>query len=241
MSKLPPRVPLRIIQHWKCKFGKRWRRKTAICGENTCVIADGFPWRINCFPEPNDSHLLMAYWTSAFICLGKLLIAGPVFVANARFWSFNTSGRSLIQFMANAASSRMLKLARSMKSLISACCRYCGAWIEMTLPWIYGLQELFEFAIPLEPHVCVSLVPTQVVVRDCQNYEKSTWVSFHARESIGRDTFSEGIVPFFQKPNLSWFWSQNKEMFTTKNLIFCYGQAQTALLPYDFFFASSFW
>ena len=36
-----------------------------------------------------------------------------------------------------------------------------------------------------------------MVVRDCQNYEKSTWVSFHARDSIGSDTFSEGIVPFF--------------------------------------------
>ena len=56
-----------------------------------------------------------------------------------------------------------------------------------------------------------------MVVRDCQHNEKSTWVSFHAGESIGSDTFSEGIVPFFQPPNLFWFWAQNKEMFTTKD------------------------
>ena len=113
VSKLPPSLPSRIIQHWKCIFGKRWRRRTAICGEKSCAIADGFPWRINCFPELNDSHLWMAYRTSAVIFLGKLLIAGPVTVANA-------------------ASSRMAKLARSRKSLTSAYCRYCGAWIEIT-------------------------------------------------------------------------------------------------------------
>ena len=61
--------------------------------------------------------------------------------------------------------------------------------LKWPLPWIFSLQELFELVILLEPHVCVSLEPTQVVVRDCQSNEKSTWVSFHARESIGSDTF----------------------------------------------------
>ena len=43
MSKLPPRVLWRIIQHSKCIFGKKTRRRTAICGEKSFAIADGFP------------------------------------------------------------------------------------------------------------------------------------------------------------------------------------------------------
>ena len=172
MSKLPPMVPSRITQHWKCKFGKRWRRRTATCGEKTCVIADGFPWRINCFPVPNDSHLLMAYWTSAFICLSKLLIAGPVIVANARFCSFNPSGPSLIQFVANNASSRMLNWQDPGSHWSAHTADTVALELKWPLPWIYSLQELFELVILLEPHVCVSLELTQVVVRDCQHYEK---------------------------------------------------------------------
>ena len=133
MSKLPPMVPWRIIQHWKCLCGRKWRRRTDICGEKSFAIADGFlPWRINCFPNPKDSHLFKAYWTSEVIRFGNLRTARPVIVANARFWSSNPSGRSLIQFVANAAPSRVLKLAMSRKSLISAYCRYGSAWIEIT-------------------------------------------------------------------------------------------------------------
>ena len=47
---------------------------------------------------------------------GKLLIAGPVTEVNAS-----------MQLDATVASSRILNLARSRKSLISACCRYGGA------------------------------------------------------------------------------------------------------------------
>ena len=31
------------MQHWKCIFGKKRRRKTAIRGENVAASADGFP------------------------------------------------------------------------------------------------------------------------------------------------------------------------------------------------------
>ena len=92
-------------------------------------------------------------------------------------------GRSLIHFVANVASSLKLKFARSRKSLISANCRYCRAGIET------------ELAIPLEPLAHVKSVQTQVVVRDRQNYEKSSWVAFLAGESIGSGTSAEGIVP----------------------------------------------
>ena len=78
----------------------------------------------------------------------KLLNLGPVMVVNALFRRFNPSSRSLKQFVANAASSRMLKLARSWKSLISACCRCCGARVEPLLPYIYSVQGLFGLAIP---------------------------------------------------------------------------------------------
>ena len=121
-------VPWSNMQHWKCIFGKKWRRRTAICGENFAAISDRFPWRINCCPGPKDSHLLVACWTSAVPFFGKLLITGPAMVANARLWSFNPSSRSSIQFVANAASSFKLRLARSRKSLFNACCRYWGAW-----------------------------------------------------------------------------------------------------------------
>ena len=53
-----PRVPWSNIQHWQCFFYQKWRRKTAICAEKALAIADGFPWKINCLPEPNDSHVL---------------------------------------------------------------------------------------------------------------------------------------------------------------------------------------
>ena len=69
--------------------------------------------------------------------------------------------------------------------------------LKEPLLWICSRQELFALAILLERHVCVSLVRIQVVVGDCPSYERSTWVSFHAGESIGSDIFSEDIiVPF---------------------------------------------
>ena len=64
------------------------------------------------------------------------------------------------------------------------------------LPWLYNLQELFGLAIPLEPLAHARLVLTQVDIRECQKYGKSTQVSCHAGGSIGSGTSFEGIVPF---------------------------------------------
>ena len=47
-------------------------------------------------------------------------------------------------------------------------------------------------------------------------------------------SFLKILLHLFQPPNLVWLRSQNKKMFTNTDLNFCYGQAQTALLPYDF-------
>ena len=178
----------------------------------------------------------MAYWTSAFICLGKLLIAGPVIVANARFWSFFPSGRSLIQFRANAASSRMLELARSRKSLISAYCRYCGAWIEITFA--------LDIQSPRTVRTCHSVGTTCLResgtnTSGCKRLPKLWKINlgfFPRRRIHWQWYFFWRYCTFFQTPNLSWFWSQCEQMFTAKDLIFCYGQAQTELLPYDYFF-----
>ena len=49
------------------------------------------------------------------------------------------------------------------------------------------------------------LVRTQVVVRDCQDCEKSTWESLHAGRSIGGGTFLN-VVYLLQPPSSSWFW-----------------------------------
>ena len=72
-SKFPPKVPWSNIQNQKCMFGKTWRRQTDHLREKSYAIADGFPWRIKCVHEPKDSHLLMAYWTSAVKIFCKLL------------------------------------------------------------------------------------------------------------------------------------------------------------------------
>ena len=83
---------------------------------------------------PEDLHLLIACWTPAVRFFGKLLRTGLAMVANARFWSFFPSSRSLIEFVANAASSCTLKLTRSRKTQINACCRCWGAWTLITFP-----------------------------------------------------------------------------------------------------------
>ena len=99
---------------------------TILCNCRWIPVKDqSFPWA-QWLAFVNSVHDICSH------IFGWLRTAGPPIVANARFWNFNRSGRSLIQFVANAASSRMLNLARSKKSLISAYCRYCGAWIEST-------------------------------------------------------------------------------------------------------------
>ena len=142
-------------RHWGCPevtcnngkaySAKEWRRRTAICGEIFAAIADGFPWRINCCPGPKALHLSTACWTSAVRSFGKLLIFGPVMVANARFWSFNPSSRSSMQFVSNANSSCALMLVqkvtvqRMLSILRRLNCNYPS-------PWIYSLQILSELA-----------------------------------------------------------------------------------------------
>ena len=142
------------------KWRHRWQQRCQRCLRECLVVSNstetacsakhdvqGLPYAVqNPLQLPMDSRegsnvpfnpmtriLLMAYWTSAVMFSGYLRKAGPVIVANAGFWCFNTSGRSLIKFWANTASSCMLKLARSRKSLICACmCRHRGARIEIT-------------------------------------------------------------------------------------------------------------
>ena len=60
---------------------------------------------------------------------------------------------------------------------------------------MYNLQELNELAIPLERLAHVRSVQTPVSAKDRQNYENSTGVAILARESIGSETSSQGIVP----------------------------------------------
>ena len=43
------------------------------------------------------------------------------------------------------------------------------------------------------------------------------------------------ILHLSQPSNLSWFWSQNKEVFSARNLMFCHVNTQMVLLPYHFF------
>ena len=164
-------------------------------------------------------------------------------MANARLWSFNPSGRSLIQFVANTASSRMLKFASSRKSLISACCRYCGAWSETTFA--------LDIQCPRTVRTCHSVgtecpreagtdssgfdqLPKLWDKNYCRNCEKSIWVSCLEGVSIDSGIFSEGIVHCSQPPNLSCLWSRCKDMFSAKDLIFCHGETWTVRLPYDF-------
>ena len=58
------------------------------------------------------------------------------------------------------------------------------------------LQELCVLAILLEPLGHARLVSTPVVAEECQDCERSIWVSRHARGSIANGTFSEDIAPF---------------------------------------------
>ena len=60
---------------------------------------------------------------------------------------------------------------------------------------MYNLQDLNELAIPLERLAHGRSVQTQVSAKDRQNYVKPTRVATLARESIGSETSSQGIVP----------------------------------------------
>ena len=121
-------------------------------------------------------------------------------MANARFWSFTPSGRSLIQFVANTASFYMLNLAKSRKSVISAYCRYAGVRIQITFA--------FDIQSPRTDRHCHSVGTTrsrEIGIHssgrknNCRNCKKSTWVSCHAGGSIGSGTFLVWIVcTFFQ-------------------------------------------
>ena len=228
-----------------CSTGTPYSAKHDVVGltyavRNPLQLPMDSPWRINCFPDPNDSHMSMACWTSAVVLFGWLRTGGPVKVANARFWSFNSSGRPLIQFVANAASSRMFKLARSRKSLISAYWRYGGARIVINL--------VLDIQSPRTVRTCHSVGTTRsreagTNSSGCKRFP-TLW-KFHlgffaSQECPLAVILLLKVLCLLQPPKLSWFWSQNKEMFTAEDLVFCYGQAQTVLLPYDFFLVSIF-
>ena len=143
--------------------------------------------------------------------------------------------------MADAASSRMLKLARSRKSLIRIYCRYCGARIEINvvLDIQYPIQELSVLAIPLEPLAHVKLVRSQLVVKDRHNYEKSNWVVSHAGGSIGSGTSSEGIV--LSSTTKSFLIRVlNEGNVYHREFDILRWHAQTVLLPHDFFLVRVF-
>ena len=117
-------------------------------------------------------------------------------------------GRSLIPFVASTASSRMLKLAISRKSLIRTYCRYWGAWIEIA--FALGKQSPCP-DLPFGSNHSLAhakSVQTQVVVTARQNYETSTWVSCHARGSIGTGSFFWRVLYLLWTPNLSCFCPQ---------------------------------
>ena len=120
---------------------QKWSRRTAICGEKFLCKYRLIPVQDQLFPWVQWFAFVNGVPNICSHIFGKLRTAGRVIVANARFWSFFPSGRSLIQFVANNPSSRMLKLARSRKLLISACCRYCGAWIERVLCLGYTVSK----------------------------------------------------------------------------------------------------
>ena len=102
--------------------------------------------------------------------------------------------------------------------------------MESLLLLIFSLQGLCGSAMPWEPLAHARLALTPVDATDCRDCEKSTWVSCHAGKSIGSGTFSEGIVPFSTR-----LWSENKEVFSAKDLMLCHRQTQMVLLPYHFF------
>ena len=204
-------------------YSVKWRRRTDICGEKSLAIANQFPWRINCFPEPNDAHLLKAYWTSAVMFCRWLREAGPAIVASARFWSFNHSGRSLIQFVANVASSRMLNFARSRKLLIRVLGRYGGARIETT--------SAFEIQSPRTERTChsVGTIGSREIGTNLSVCKMSPrlWKILSTQEDPSAVILLLKVLYLIQPPNLPWLKSETEEMFTTENLIFCYGQEQT--------------
>ena len=101
------------------------------------------------------------------------------------FVVFNPSGRPLIQFVANAASSRVLNLARSRESLISAYCRHGGARNEIT------------FAFPRIERTCHSVGTT--CSRGRYELKWLSWIAKIMENPPGFLATKEGVQP----PNLS--------------------------------------
>ena len=96
---------------------------------------------------------------------------------------------------------------------------------------IEALVLKITFALDIKSSKCcpnlarLGLILT--VVTDCQDCEKSTWFFFHAV------LFLE-VLYLLQPPNSSCFWSQNKEVFSAKDLMLCHGQTQSVMLPKNF-------
>ena len=70
MSESWPRVPWSNIQHWKCTLGNKMTSKYCHMREKSLAIADGLPWRINCFHEPK----IRICW----LCSGRLQLGFTV-------------------------------------------------------------------------------------------------------------------------------------------------------------------
>ena len=188
-------------------------------------------WEIPCSCRciPVEDQLFPGAQRFAFV-YSVLDSCSHIFRQTAHCWTCHPSGRSFIQFVANAASYCRLRWARFRKSLISACWRYCVAWIEVTFD--------LDLQSPRTVRTCHAVGTT--CLRDtgthssgCRRLPKLWKIHlgvFPRTRVQGRFFF----LFFLQPPDLSWIWCQNEKMFTTTDLIFCYGQAQAVLLPYDF-------
>ena len=173
----------------------------------------------------------MTYWISAVKFFGKQLNAGPVMVANVRFWSFNPSGRSLNQFVANTASSRMLRWHIAETEALE---------LESPLLSIYSLRGLYGLAIPWEPLAHTRLVLTPLDAADGRSCEKFHLGYLPCRSVHWQWYFFWRYCTFFQPPNLSSLWSKKKKVFSAKDLMLSHGEALMVLLPCHFFLLGVF-
>ena len=194
-------MELNTVQHQSLKPWARantWSEKEhcATSGRSTGSLNKGQEGRYFSSVTPQDWQLSMVCWTSAVRFRGKLLLTGPAMVASARFCSLNPSNWSVIQLVANAASSCILRWQGPRSHWSTHVADTVALELGALLPWIFSLQELFGLAIPKKPLAHARLVLTQVDVRDCQNCEKCIWVSFHEGSSTGSGTFSGSVVPF---------------------------------------------
>ena len=189
------------------------------------------------------SHLSIARCASAVIFFGWRCTAGSVKVAIAKVSKFQPFRPVLYPIRGNTASFCMLNLARSRKSLISAYYRFCGARI--------GIIFALDIQSPRKDWSDLPFRWNQVFTRGWYKLKWFKWVAKIVKNPLGC-LASEGspmavvpslnVVYLFSTPNLSWFWSQYKDIFSTEDLVFLpRPSTNDILLPHDFFFEWSFW